>query len=73
MHRPSEGMRRLAIVIGVVASIAWIIFVVSVALFSLFDALAWSIFLAGIPICFGLGFLLIWGIDWVIAGFRQAR
>jgi hypothetical protein len=25
--------------------------------------------LIGIPVCFGLGFLLIWAVDWVNAGF----
>jgi len=37
------------------------------------DPLAWIFFFLGIPTCFGLGFGVIWAIDWVISGFRQGR
>jgi hypothetical protein len=72
MHRPSEGMRRLGIVIGIVASVTWFIFIMGASNgFARVEPSGWVIFLIGIPTCFGLGFLVIWGIDWVNAGFRQ--
>ena len=67
----TEGMKRLGIVLGVLASVAWII---SIALISngfiQVQPLGWAIFIVGIPASFGATFLLIWSIDWVIAGFH---
>ena len=72
MHRPSEGMKRLGIALGIVASAAWIIFIMIASNgFARVEPRGWVIFLIGIPTCFGLGFLVIWGIDWVMTGFRQ--
>ena len=62
-------MRRLAIIIGTVVSIVWIILVLFAP--GHLDWKDWIIFLIGIPICFGFGFLLIWATDW--AGFLQRR
>ena len=75
IHRlSSEGLRRLAILVGVAASIAWIIFVMVLSrVFLYLQPRGWLLFLIGIPICFGLGFSLVWAIDWVMAGFRQSR
>jgi len=72
MHKPSEGMRRLGIALGVVASVTWVIFVMHASNgFTRIEGWGWVIFLIGIPTCFGLVVLVIWGIDWVISGFRQ--
>jgi hypothetical protein len=74
MYRPSEGMRRLGIVVGGVAILGWIIIImVGTNGFTRITLLEWVIFLIGIPICFGLGFGLIWAIDWVVSGFREGR
>jgi hypothetical protein len=72
MEIMTEGMRRLGIVLGVLASAAWVI---SIALISKgyaqIQPLGWAIFIVGIPASFGTTFFLVWGIDWVIAGFRD--
>lgn len=75
LHRlSSEGMRRLAIVVGVVASIAWVVFVMVISrVFLYLQPRGWLLFLIGIPVAFGLGFSLVWAVDWVMAGFRQSR
>ena len=69
VHKFSEGVRRLAIVIGTAVSIVWII----LALFApaRLDWEDWIVLLIGIPICFGFSFLLIWAVDRV--GFLQRR
>jgi hypothetical protein len=70
----SEGMRRLGIVVGIVAMLGWIIiFMVGSEGFTRIEPLGWVIFLIGVLVCFGLGLGLIWAIDWVISGFRQGR
>ena len=72
MHKPSEGMRRLGMAVGFVSTLAWIIFVaIDSNGFSGGQLRDWVIFLAGIPLSFGFCFLMIWMIDWVIAGFRK--
>lgn len=72
MHRPSEGMRRLGIVFGVVGALAWIIYVAVVSEgFSQIQPRGWVIFLVGVPFFFVLCFVVIWMVDWVIAGFRM--
>ncbi len=72
MHRPSEGMRRLGLVVGVVGAVAWVIFVAVVSKgFSQIQLRGWVIFLVGIPFFFVLCFLVIWAVDWMIAGFRM--
>jgi hypothetical protein len=74
LHRPSEGMRRLAIILGIVVSAAWIIITaVESNGFDHMERHEWVIFVIGIQICFGLGFGAIWAIDWVISGFREGR
>ena len=71
MQMTSEGMKRLGIALGVLASVAWII---SIAVLSNGFAhgkpLEWFIFFLGIPVSFGIMFLVVWGVDWVIAGFH---
>jgi hypothetical protein len=66
----TEGLKRLGIVLGVLAAFAWVILsaVVSEG-FAKVQPLGWVIFIVGIPASFGATFLLIRGIDWVIAGF----
>jgi hypothetical protein len=71
MQMTSEGMKRLGIALWVLASVAWII---SIAILSngfvQVKPLGWLIFFLGIPVFFGIMFLVVWGVDWVIAGFR---
>ena len=69
VHKLSEGMTRLAIIIGTAVSIVWIVLVLFVS--DRLDWKDWIIFFIGIPICFGFGFMLIWATDW--AGFLQRR
>ena len=72
MQMSSEGMRRLGIVLGVLASIAWIIYIADqLNGFANVQLLGWLVFFAGIPVSFGIMFLVIWAVDWVIIGFRN--
>ncbi len=67
----TEGMRRLDVAVGVLASAAWVIYIAIVSTgFEQVQPLGWLIFVVGIPVSFGIGFLVVWGVDWVIAGFR---
>jgi len=71
MQMTSEGMKRLGIVLGVLASVAWIISIAVLSNgFAHVEPLGWFIFFLGIPVSFGIMFLVVWGVDWVIAGFR---
>jgi len=71
MQMTSEGMRRLGILLGALASVAWIIYIAVLSNgFTDVKPLGWLIFFVGIPVSFGIMFLVICGIDWVIAGFR---
>lgn len=71
MQMTSEGMRRLSVVVSVLASVAWIISIAVVSEgFAHVQPLGWLIFFAGIPASFIAMFLLILGVDWIIAGFR---
>ena len=72
MYRPSEGIRRLGIAVGAVASVSWIVFIAVVTnAFAKVPTIEWIIFGIGIPTCFALGLFIIRGIDWVASGFRQ--
>jgi hypothetical protein len=64
-------MRRLAIVTGTVTGLAWLLIVMAGR--GPQNWLGWLFFFIGIPISFGLGFGVIWAIDWVISGFREGR
>jgi drug/metabolite transporter (DMT)-like permease len=67
----TEGMKRLGIVLGVLASACWVIYVAVVSNgFTAIRPLGWVIFVFGIPESFGVAFLATWGVDWVVAGFR---
>jgi hypothetical protein len=71
MQMTSEGMKRLGIVLGVLASIAWIMSIAVLSNgFAHVKLLGWFIFFLGIPVSFGIMLLVVWGVDWVIAGFR---
>jgi hypothetical protein len=71
MQMTSEGMKRLGVVLGVLASVAWIISIAVLSNgFAQGKPLGWFIFFLGIPVSFGIMFLVVWGVDWVIAGFR---
>ena len=83
MFRPSEGMRRLGIAVGVVAVMSWVA-AMSWILFTMVRDKAdlsprvWGLFLMsviviGVPTFFLLGLLVIRGIDWVVAGFRHEK
>ncbi|HEV8342348.1 MAG TPA: hypothetical protein VGR30_08255 [Candidatus Binatia bacterium] len=65
-------MRRLGVAVGTIVAITWIIFILAASNgLERVEPSGWMIFLIGIPTYFGLGFLLIWGVDRVAAGFRQ--
>jgi hypothetical protein len=67
----TEGMKRLGIFLGVLASVAWVVWIGVISKgFARIRPIGWIIFVAGIPVSFGATFLVIWGVDWVIAGFR---
>ena len=67
----TEGMKRLGIVLGVLAAVAWVISIAVISAgFAKVQPIGWVIFFVGIPVSFGATFLVIWGVDWVIAGFR---
>jgi hypothetical protein len=73
MHRPSEGMRRLGIVVGVVGALTWIILFLRNVDLDRITPGGWVLFLIGSLMCFGLGFTVFWGIDWVMSGFREGK
>ncbi len=77
MYRPSEGMRRLGIAVGVVAVMSWIVFMM-VGTKADFSPREWTVFLVamvviGVPSFFLLGVLVSRGIEWIVAGFRQDK
>ena len=66
------GMKRLGVVLGVVATVAWVIYIGVVSSgFVHIQPLGWLIFFVGVPASFGVMFLVVWGVDWIIAGFRS--
>jgi cytosine/uracil/thiamine/allantoin permease len=71
----SEGMRRLAIVCGVIAAVGWLIFwLISIAIgFTRVQPVGWGIIVLGIPVSLAVGFIVVWAIDWVLAGFHSRR
>ena len=72
MQMTSEGMKRLGKVLGALASVAWIISIAVLSNgFPHVQPLGWFIFFLGIPVSFGIMFLVVRGVDWVIAGFRS--
>jgi hypothetical protein len=72
MYKPSEGMRRLGITAGVLSSVAWVVFVAVVSNgFAKTQTLVGIIYFVGVPVCFALGFIVIWSIDWIGSGFRE--
>lgn len=83
MYRPSEGMRRLGIAVGVAAAMSWVaamawIVLVMVGTKGDLSPRVWGVFLIavvliGVPTFFLLGLLVIRGIDWVVAGFRHEK
>lgn len=67
-------MRRLGIAVGVLASAGWVTYIAIISKgFEQVQLLGWLIFAVGIPVSFGIGFLVVWGVDWVIAGFRTGK
>jgi len=74
MRRSSEGFRRLGILCGGIASLAWvlILFIISDG-FSGVEPAGWAIVILGAPTVFVVVVALIWGIDWVIAGFGNEK
>ena len=79
MHKPSEGMRRLPIVVGAIFSFTFLILflIVSadrIARHSGADLFALLLGVSlGMPLWFGVGYLLGRAIDWMIAPFRQQK
>jgi hypothetical protein len=70
----SEGMRRLAIVCGVIGAITWLVFIGKVSNgFSEVQPVGWLILVLGVPVSFALGFVVVWAVDWVMAGFVSSR
>jgi hypothetical protein len=69
----TEGMKRLGIVVGVLAAVAWVILCAVVSNgFAKVQPLGWIIFIVGVPGSFAAAFLLVRGVDWIIAGFGSA-
>jgi hypothetical protein len=67
----SEGLRRLAIVCAVVAPLTWLVYIGKVSNgFAQVQPLGWVIVVLGIPVSLALSFVVVWAIDWVLAGFR---
>ena len=72
VHNTSEGMRRLAIFVGTIATVVWVAFVANGSNgFAGVSAGGWAIFWVGVPMTFVFGFATIWAIDWIVAGFRK--
>ena len=73
----SEGIRRLSILLGILGSIGWIIFVfISSNGYSgllTFTIRIWMIVIAGIPVCFFAFFGLVQGMAWVFEGFIRDK
>lgn len=60
----TEGMKRLGIVLGVLATVAWIVSIGVISNgFAKVQPIGWIIFVVGIPVSFGATFLVIWGVD----------
>jgi len=58
MHKVPEGIRRLGILLGIVAAVGWVIFIATVSDgFESIQPAGWVIFLLGIPAAFGVVFL----------------
>jgi hypothetical protein len=61
-------MRRLAIMVGVATAAWWAVFILVEP--PHYQEENWVLFI-GFPICFGIGFVLIWAIGWLIAAFHK--
>jgi len=74
VHKPSEGMRRLGIVLGILGAIGWIFFVADQSKgFVRITDRGWIVFWVGIPVSFGIMNLAIRAIDWVFVGFGRQQ
>lgn len=72
MHKPSEGMRRLGIVLGAFAATSWLTFIfIASDGFIKMNPTAWTALVLGMVVTFSLAVGATWGIDWVMAGFRE--
>jgi hypothetical protein len=75
MKWSSEGMRRLAILCGAVASFGWLVFVFVVSNgfhgFAKEPLIGLIVVVVGMLFWFATVFSLIWGIDWVRLGFKK--
>lgn len=72
MKGASEGVRRLALLLGMIGSTAWLIFAAFVTqFFTQCDGSGWAVFFVGMGICFLFPFLVVQGTAWVIRGFRE--
>jgi hypothetical protein len=66
------GMKRLGLFLGVVVALSWLTYVgVASRGFTSIRPAGWLIVFTGVPVSFGAMFLFVWGIDWVITGFRN--
>jgi hypothetical protein len=67
----NDRVKRLAVAVGGVAVVAWLVFIAQVTnVYSEINADGWKIAIAVSIPCFLVPFALVQGIAWVIAGFR---
>jgi hypothetical protein len=72
MSNINEGFRRLSILFGAVASVAWFVFVLFASDgFTGMDAEGWAVLFVGMTVCMFGGMYLVRGIAWVLQGFRR--
>ena len=68
----NEEVNRLAVAMGGLAVVAWLVFVAQVTnVFSEIDADGWKTVMAVAIPCFLVPFALVQGLAWVITGFRR--
>ena len=70
MRWGSEGMRRLAIVLGVSAALAWVTWA-GRNFPNEPSLLTWVVFAIGALLSFGAAYVVVRATDWVISGFRK--
>jgi hypothetical protein len=68
------GMKRLGIALGLLGSISWVAYVADASQkFTVLGPHGLEVLIVGIPVVFGVVFLVVWTIDWIIAGFRADK
>lgn len=68
----SEGVRRLAILVGAAAVVGFFLYSTSNGLARI-SLTQWTILIVGLPISFTTGFASVWAVSWVQGGFSEDR